>query len=99
MDAFETILARVPYTELLAQLAEEAVELAHATLKLRRAYGGPNPTPVKYEEALANTQEEIADVLLLLEVLQFADGLHLRKYHEIIEAKLARWEQRLEVGV
>ena len=69
MDAFETIREKVPQTELLAQLAEEAVELAHAALKLRRIYDGINPTPVPAAVAFANLKEEIADVQLLMAVL------------------------------
>lgn len=36
-------------TEILAQLAEEASELAQAALKLRRAMDGTNPTPKSVE--------------------------------------------------
>lgn len=37
----------LPKTEILAQVAEEASELAQAALKLRRALDGTNPTPKK----------------------------------------------------
>lgn len=37
-------------SELLAQLAEEAAELAQAALKLRRALDGSNPTPKSVSE-------------------------------------------------
>jgi hypothetical protein len=40
----------LPKTEILAQLAEEASELAQAALKLRRALDGTNPTPKCVEE-------------------------------------------------
>lgn len=40
----------LPKTEILAQLAEEASELAQAALKLRRALDGTNPTPKSVEE-------------------------------------------------
>lgn len=40
----------LPKTEILAQLAEEASELAQAALKLRRALDGTNPTPKNVEE-------------------------------------------------
>lgn len=93
MDAFELITDRVPQAELLAQLAEEATELAHAALKLRRVYDGTNPTPVKRSDAFDNLKEEIADVKLLLMVL----GLdkHFPEYAHLMAAKLQRWEQRL----
>ena len=51
----------LPKTEILAQLAEEASELAQAALKLRRALDGTNPTPKNVEECLENIQEEMAD--------------------------------------
>lgn len=40
----------LPKTEIMAQLAEEASELAQAALKLRRALDGTNPTPKSVEE-------------------------------------------------
>lgn len=40
----------LPKTEILAQLAEEASELAQAALKLRCALDGTNPTPKSVEE-------------------------------------------------
>ena len=42
----------LPETEILAQLAEEASELAQAALKLRRALDGTNPTPKDIEECV-----------------------------------------------
>lgn len=39
------VLDYLPREEILAQLAEEASELAQAALKLRRALNGTNPTP------------------------------------------------------
>lgn len=81
--------------ELLAQLAEEAAELGHAALKLRRVYDGTNPTPVPKEDALKALMEEIADVQLVLETL----GLDANpRYAEIRQAKLDRWAQRLDWG-
>lgn len=44
----------LPKTEILAQLAEEASELAQAALKLRRALDGTNPTPKSVAECEAN---------------------------------------------
>lgn len=40
----------LPKTEILAQLAEEASELAQAALKLRRAINGKNTTPRSISE-------------------------------------------------
>lgn len=51
MGAIETIRATVPSDELLVNLAEEAIELAHAALKLRRCGNKLNPTPIMPLEA------------------------------------------------
>lgn len=93
MDAFDVIQERLPQEELLAQLAEEAMELAHAALKLRRVYDGTNPTPVKRSEAFANLKEEIADVKLVIDVLGLSK--HMSEYSKIYNEKLERWVQRL----
>ena len=91
----EKIRAALPEDELLAGLAEEAAELAHAALKLRRCITGINPTPVMPVEAEANLIEELADVQLVAEVLD--RGTRLKNQIDgIQESKLARWAKRLE---
>ena len=85
---------KVSQEELLAQTAEEAVELSHAALKLRRVLDGKNPTPVRLSEAFANFEEEIADVMLCLEILGY-DMQLLTKYRAMMDAKLERWAGRL----
>lgn len=90
------IREKLPEEELLAQLAEEAAELAQAALKMRRVLDGKNPTPVRVSEAWANLQEEVADVLLCLQVLDIdTDAV---SYHETIRAKLIRWSDRLRAA-
>lgn len=79
--------------ELLAQLAEEANELAQAALKLRRVIDGKNPTPVKYDDALENLLEEMADVDLVLAVLGIGEDIDAA--HERMHAKLTRWTDRI----
>ena len=88
------ILSRISGPELLAQLAEEATELAHAALKLRRAYDGVNPTPVSRGDALEAVKEEIADVWLLLEMLDLDQ--YDADFNRIKREKLDRWVRRLE---
>lgn len=80
----------LPADEILAQLAEEATEMAQAALKLRRAMTGINPTPVTREAAESNLEEEISDTALCLELLGLAAD------QRTMEAKLARWRERLE---
>lgn len=84
---------QLPDEELLAQLAEEATELAHAALKMRRAMDGKNPTPVPVSEAWDKLQEEIADVLLSLQVLEI--NTNDQEYRHTMGAKLDRWVGRL----
>lgn len=79
--------------ELLAQLAEEAVELSHAALKLRRVYDGRNPTPVGRNEAHAKLWEEIADVLNCLRVLGYSTNP--QDYQHAMDQKLDRWVGRI----
>ena len=85
------ITQKVPVTELLAGLAEEASELAQAALKLRRVYDGTNPTPVKEEDAQERLYEEMADVKLYCSMLK----VNVRYISEIMISKQKRWEQRL----
>ena len=92
----DIIREQVPQDELLAQLAEEATELAHAALKLRRAYGDANPTPVTRREAFANLKEELADVQLLVTVLGWDSLSHRFERERIMEAKATRWLNRLK---
>jgi len=87
------ILEKTPHGELLAQLAEEAAELGHAALKLRRAITGTSPTPVSEGQAVAAVIEEIADVRLLLRLLGF-DAAEV-ECRLVMQEKLERWATRL----
>ena len=78
--------------EIYAQLAEEAAELAHAALKMRRVINGKNPTPVEPDDAFESVLEETNDVFAVLDVLT------LRRDDERISQKLKRWEERLKNG-
>ena len=90
----------LPDTEILAQLAEEASELAQAALKLRRALDGTNPTPKSVAECEANLTEEIADVNLCVGTLLSALNISVEEFGNKIDsiaiAKKARWLFRLE---
>ena len=82
-------------TEILAQLSEEASELAQAALKLRRAIDGKNPTPKSISECEAALDEEIADVWLCVRHAGFSDDEHLMIQGEIMSEKHDRWLSRL----
>ena len=94
----------LPKTEILAQLAEEASELAQAALKLRRALDGTNPTPKSVAECEANLLEEFADISNAVNALcnaWFGDDLDSEcefwdAEFEIKDAKYKRWLSRLE---
>lgn len=83
----------LPKTEILAQLAEEAAELAQAALKLRRALDGTNPTPVSEAEAGAALIEELSDVALCCKLLD------VRPSYYTMQNKLGRWKKRLEGSI
>ena len=96
------VVDRATESEVLAQLAEEAAELAQAALKLRRALGGPNPTRVSVEEAREALIEEAADVDLCMDLLEggVLKGSALASA-VIGDVKLRRWADALaqmEVG-
>ena len=95
-DPLEVIQEALIQEELLAQLAEEATELAHAALKLRRAYDGTNPTPVTAKEAYEGLLEEIADVSVCLTVLGYDRSLNKMRTSLLMNEKLHRWAERLE---
>ena len=77
--------------EVLAQLAEEAAELAQAALKLRRVLDGRNPTPKDEGECRKNLEEEYSDVV------HCAMELGLNTDFWLIESKNARWKSRLGI--
>lgn len=85
----------LPKTEILAQLAEEASELAQAALKLRRALDGTNPTPKSVEECKKAFEEEYADVVNCIIALDLDDAVFdwMRKMQY---EKEVRWLSRLE---
>ena len=79
-----------------AQVAEEAVELAHAAMKMQRILNGTNPTPVTEKEAQGKIMEEICDLYNALEVLKLDVNL---KYEHIRKKKMTRWVERIKKGV
>lgn len=78
------------------QVAEEAVELAHAAMKMQRILNGTNPTPVTEKEAIGKVMEEICDLYNALEVLKLDANM---KYDQIRKKKMARWVERIQKGV
>lgn len=82
----------LPQEEILAQLAEEAAELSQAALKLRRVLDGKNPTPIGFQQAVKDFNEEVADVQLCLDLISFIDNGTVK---QVYAAKMERWKIRL----
>ena len=91
LENIERIQSKLCHRDLYEMLAEEAAELSQAALKVIRAEGmSGSVTPITAEEAHANLNEEVVDVLVVLAALNV----------EIFNAKLAeekvqRWADRL----
>ncbi len=85
----------LPQDELLLQLAEEAAELSQAAMKLRRVMDGRNPTPVGYQMAVKNLNEEMADVLLCADQISSLDDEQIARTKK---SKMARWLDRLKAA-
>lgn len=81
----------LPKTEILAQVAEEASELAQAALKLRRALDGTNPTPKSVEECRKAFEEEYADVVNCIIALDCMDDAAFDRMQKMQHEKEIRW--------
>lgn len=88
----ERIGLRLGEPELLAQMAEEAAELAQAALKLRRAITNINTTIKGEDECRQSLIEEYTDVIHCALVLGMDADL------EQIQQKTERWKKRLQIG-
>lgn len=90
-EYMEYIQNNLPYSELLAQLAEECCELAQASLKYRRVLDKTNPTPVEEQDAIDHLLEEAADVYGCLRAL----NISVNDLTPLLETKFKRWVRRL----
>lgn len=82
-------------SDILLQLAEEAAELSAAAAKLARKLEGRNPTPKSVEDCWGAFVEELADVVVCVDVLELADKT-VDVCSDIFDIKKARWLKRLE---
>lgn len=71
------------------QLAEEAIELAHAALKLARIYRGENPCPSEPNQASLKVVEEFTDLMII------ADDLGLKPSGLVKSKKIHRMRERI----
>lgn len=95
MSYLDAVRNRLSDPELLAQLAEEAAELAQAALKMRRVMDGANPTPVTFEQAHNNILEEICDVETCVAALLYNTPTAVKVRADLRAQKLERWAERL----
>ena len=95
MSYLDVVRNRLSDPELLAQLAEEAAELAQAALKMRRVIDGSNPTPVTFQEAHDNILEEICDVETCVAALLYNTPTAVKVRADLRAKKLERWAERL----
>ncbi len=98
MNKIELLLdcgKRQTLPEVLAALAEECVELAHASLKYRRTLTQESPTPATEEDCIISWREEISDVVnLLISTGKLDPNSTLESLSD--ETKAVRWYRRLE---
>lgn len=95
MKDVETVRSYLDDAEILLTLAEEASELNHAALKLRRAITKINPTPVPVGEAQDMVITELADIANALDALRFFGATEQSLVEKEKPAKMARWADRL----
>lgn len=81
---------------LLELTAEECVELAHACLKLARVIRQENPTPVTSDEAIANVEEEIADVDICIDELIKSQIINIKNLLDVKRFKMERLDNRIK---
>lgn len=83
----------VPAT--LELCAEEAVELAHAALKMARKLRGENPTPKSMDDILEALTEELGDVQINIDKILEYGIVSKTDVDAVKEFKRKRWEERL----
>lgn len=89
-DELNFIEEHMPRAALYEMLAEEATELAQASLKMARIIREENPTPVDPLDALKSIEEEWNDLYLVNRVLSLSTDYVAMKH------KAERWIERLK---
>lgn len=100
-DKLKYIADTLGVEEILIQLGEEASEVTHASLKLRRCINGKNPTPKSLDECMEDLLSEIVDVQVcldaLMELYPFEGFLNFKSNpSELKFRKILRWVKRLK---
>ena len=94
MNDIALIRSKQSIGAMLTQLAEEAVELAKAALKLYRKELGESPTPKSQKDCESDLWKEIADVQSCVDV--FCGEAETAMIEYIKKQKLNRWAERLQ---
>ncbi len=76
------------------QCIEKCAELQQALSKLYRFYGNNRPAN-NFGEISNNIQEEVADVMVAIDVLKHSGVINMTEVNQIANTKLNRWVQRL----
>jgi hypothetical protein len=90
-----TIISIIGEPALLEQTAEEAIELAHACLKLARKLRAENPTPIKTCDLYEAIMSEWADVDVCITELTGRPWWDDSYVSAVEDFKTKRWRDRL----
>lgn len=90
-----TILENIGVPAALEGCAEECSELSQACLKLARKIRNENPTPTDLDSLMMSLNEEIADVLIYIDLLMENDIILESNVNDIIVCKIGRWIERI----
>lgn len=89
-ETIADIRENVPRKDAYVILAEEAAELAQASVKMYRQDSKTIPTPLPYHDAVSNIIEELTDVLLSAYVAGVMPD------ESLMQDKANRWLSRIE---
>ena len=92
-SAIPYILGNYGEEKQLIQTAEEAAELAQAALKRYKAITGQT----KYDNTREHLAEEIADVLIMIDQIVYAEGFE-NDVLRIVDEKIQRQLDRIEAA-
>lgn len=97
-DPIEYIIAHSSEASRYEQLAEEAVELAHAAQKIARYLRGEQPVADDFdlEKTKENLVEEYADTSLAFDVVAGFEDELMEELNDHYNAKAKRWVERLK---
>lgn len=96
MDTMEVVVKSLPEKEKIKSMQKLCHEIAKAALKLRRAMGTENPTPVTEEDAKKKLLCHLSVIKVLFEE-KFTDG-EKADMKRIRENKAERWSKCLRGG-